>query len=314
MLNVEQIHRVVIVGTGIMGTGIALAFARAGYRVAAVDTRQDSLDRAGKILATECRELVDGGLLGRKEADEVLGHVSLILGGDEAISSSQYIIEAVPESLELKRNVFERCGSLCGPETVVASNTSTMSISDIAARMNRPERAVVTHWFIPPHLMPVVEVVPGTGTSEQTVQLTKALLQKLGKRPVICKENPGFIHNYIQLAMTRAAMSLVEKGVCSAEDVDAVVMNGFALRLAQLGPMRSVDYAGLETALHALQYVYEKTGDTTFQPPRILKEKVAKGELGLKTGKGFYVYSPEAAMKFSALANEAVMQAIKRSI
>ncbi len=310
-MNVEQIHRVTIVGTGIMGTGIALAFARAGYRVAAVDTRQDSLDRAAKTLATECRELVDGGLLGGKEADEVLRHVSLILGGDEAISTSQYIIEAVPESLEVKRSVFERCGNLCGPETVVASNTSTMSISDIAARMNHPERAVVTHWFIPPHLMPVVEVVPGTGTSEQTVQLTKDLLQKLGKRPVVCKENPGFIHNYIQLAMTRAAMSLVEKGVCSAEDVDAVVMNGFALRLAQLGPIRSVDYMGLDTALHASQYVYEKTGDTTFQPPAMLKEKVAKGELGLKTGKGFYVYSPEEAAKFSALANEAVMQAIR---
>ncbi len=288
-MNVEQIHRVAIVGTGIMGTGIALAFARAGYQVAAVDTRQDSLDRAAKTLAAECRELADGGLLGGREADEILGNVSLILGGDEAISSSQYIIEAVPESLELKRTVFERCGSLCGPETVVASNTSTISISDIAARMNHPERAVVTHWFIPPHLMPVVEVVPGAGTSERTVQLTKALLQKLGKRPVVCKENPGFIHNYIQLAMTRAAMSLVEKGVCSAEDVDAVVMNGFALRLARLGPIRSVDYAGLETALHALQYIYEKTGDTTFQPPAILKEKVAKGELGLKTAKGFYV-------------------------
>ena len=312
-MNVEQIHRVAIVGTGIMGTGIALAFARAGYRVAAVDTRQDSLDRAAKTLAAECRELVDGGLLRGREADEVLGNVSLILGGDEAISSSQYIIEAVPESLELKRNVFERCGNLCGPETVVASNTSTISISDIAARMNHPERAVVTHWFIPPHLMPVVEVVPSTGTSEQTVQLTKALLQKLGKRPVVCKENPGFIHNYIQLAMTRAAMSLVESGVCSVEDVDAVVMNGFALRLAQLGPMRSVDYAGLETALHALQYIYEKTGDTAFKPPGILEEKVTKGELGLKSGKGFYVYSPEEATKFSELANEVVMRAIKRA-
>ncbi len=109
-------------------------------------------------------------------------------------------------------------------------------------------------------------------------------------------------------------MLLVERGVCSAEDVDAVVMNGFALRLAQLGPLRSVDYAGLETALHASQYVYEKTGDTAFKPPRILEEKVTKGELGLKSGKGFYVYSPEEATKFSALANEVVMRAIKRSI
>ena len=221
--------------------------------------------------------------------------------------------EAVPESLEIKKEVFQHCGLLCGPETIVASNTSTMSISDIAVGMRHPARAIVTHWFIPPHVMPVVEVAPGTGTSEKAVQLTKTLLQKVGKRPVVCKENPGFIHNYVQLAMTRAAMSLVDKGVCSAEDVDAVVMNGFALRLAQLGPIRSADYAGLETALHALQNIYAKTGDSMFKPPPILEEKVAKGELGLKTGKGFYAYSSEEAENVSALADKAVMQAVKVS-
>lgn len=312
-MNVEQIDRVAIVGTGIMGTGIALAFARAGYQVTAIDTRQDSLDRARNTLRVACDELVQGGLLRSSEVEGILGRVRLTLRGDEPLSSADYVTEAVPEILDLKQQVFERCGILCPTGTVVASNTSTMSISEIAARMKHAERAVVTHWFIPPHVMPVVEVVPGAGTSEQTVQLTKSLLQKVGKQPVVCKENPGFIHNYVQLAMTRAAMSLVERGVCSAEDVDTVVTNGFALRLAQLGPIRSVDYAGLETALHALQYVYEKTGDAAFQPPAILKEKVAKGELGLKSGKGFYAYSDEEALKFSALANEVVMQALRRA-
>ena len=138
-------------------------------------------------------------------------------------------------------------------------------------------------------------------------------MQKVGKTPVVCKENPGFIHNYIQTAMARAAISLMDMGVAHAEDIDTVVKNGFALRLAQLGPIRAADYAGLETLLHVLEYLYEKTGDSTFKPPAILKEKVAKGELGLKSGKGFYAYSPEEAEKVTASLDNAVMRAASLS-
>jgi 3-hydroxybutyryl-CoA dehydrogenase len=311
MKNIEQVRRVAIVGTGIMGTGIALAFARAGYQTAAVDTRQENLDRAKKTALTACRELVNGGLLKESQVDAVLKNLSLTLDSDQTISQADFIVEAVPEILKVKQSVFERCGNLCSSETVVTSTTSSMSISEIAAHMKHPERAVVTHWSIPPHVMPVIEVVPGKGTSDQAVQLTKALLQKVGKTPVVCKENPGFIHNYIQTAMARAAISLVDMGVGTAEDIDTVVKNGFALRLAQLGPIRAADYAGLETLLHVLEYLYEKTGDSTFKPPAILKEKVAKGELGLKSGKGFYVYSSEEAEKVTALVNNAVMRACK---
>jgi 3-hydroxybutyryl-CoA dehydrogenase len=311
MKNIEQVRRVAIVGTGIMGTGIALAFARAGYQTAAVDTRQENLDRAKKTALTACRELVNGGLLKESQVDAVLKNLSLTLDLDQTISQADFIVEAVPEILKVKQSVFERCGNLCSPETVVTSTTSSMSISEIAAHMKHPERAVVTHWSIPPHVMPVIEVVPGKGTSDEVVQLTKALLQKVGKTPVVCKENPGFIHNYIQTAMARAAISLVDMGVGTAEDIDTVVKNGFALRLAELGPIRAADYAGLETLLHVLEYLYEKTGDSTFKPPAILKEKVAKGELGLKSGKGFYVYSSEEAEKVTALVNNAVMRACK---
>ena len=311
MKNIEQVRTVAIVGAGIMGTGIALAFARAGYQTAAVDTRQENLDRAKKTALTACRELVNGGLLKESQVDAVLKHLSLTLDWDETISQADFIVEAVPEILKVKQSVFERCGNLCSSETVVTSTTSSMSISEIAAHMKHPERAVVTHWSIPPHVMPVIEVVPGKGTSDEAVQLTKAVLQKVGKTPVVCKENPGFIHNYIQTAMARAAISLVDMGVGTAEDIDTVVKNGFALRLAQLGPIRSADYAGLETLLHVLEYLYEKTGDSTFKPPAILKEKVAKGELGLKSGKGFYVYSSEEAEKVTALVNNAVMRACK---
>lgn len=311
MKNIEQVRRVAIVGTGIMGTGIALAFARAGYQTAAVDTRQENLDRAKKTALTACRELVNGGLLKESQVDAVLKNLSLTLDSDQTISQADFIVEAVPEILKVKQSVFERCGNLCSSETVVTSTTSSMSISEIAAHMKHPERAVVTHWSIPPHVMQVIEVVPGKGTSDEVVQLTKALLQKVGKTPVVCKENPGFIHNYIQAAMARAAISLVDMGVGTAEDIDTVVKKGFTLRLAQLGPIRAADYAGLETLLHVLEYLYEKTGDSTLKPPTILKEKVAKGELGLKSGKGFYVYSSEEAEKVTALVNNAVMRACK---
>ena len=310
-MNVEQIRKVVVIGTGIMGTGITLAFSRAGFQVLAVDTMQGSLDRAKKTLARDCQELVEGGLLAGDDVEPIIDNVSLSLWSDDAIKAADFVIEAVPEILDAKQNVFEKCDALCRPDVVVASNTSTMSIAEIAAKMKRPERAIVTHWFIPPHVMPVVEVVPGAGTSPHAVQLTKLVLETVGKRPIVCTENPGFVHNYIQLAMTKAAMTLVEKGVASAEDVDTVVTHGFALRLAQLGVLRSADYAGLETALHALQYIFAKTGDEAFRPPTILERKVAEKELGLKSGKGFFVYSPDEAVRVSALANTAVMNAVK---
>ncbi len=310
-MNIEHIHKVAVVGTGIMGTGIALAFARGGYQVAAFDAMPEILDRARETAAADCRGMVASGILRSEEMAGILARVTFTSDWDAAMAGADYVTEAVPCVLEIKQSVFNRCGETCSPNTIVASTTSSMSITDIAAGMTGPERAIVAHWFIPPHLTTVVEVVPGKGTSEQTVKATTALLATIGKKPVIIKENPGFVHNFIQLAMERAAISLVEKGVCSAEDVDAVVQNGFPSRLAKLGPMRSLDYAGLDTALHVLKNLYEKTGDATFKPPAILEEKVAKGELGMKSGKGFYEYTPEEAEKVRTLANDAAIKAAK---
>ncbi|HVO59965.1 MAG TPA: 3-hydroxyacyl-CoA dehydrogenase family protein, partial [Terriglobales bacterium] len=261
--------------------------------------------------AAACRELVNAGLLEESKLDAVLKNLSFTLDWDETIAKADFIVEAVPKVLKIKQDVFERCGNLCSPETIVTSTASSLGISEIAARMKHPERALVTHCFIPAHVMPIVEVVPGKYTSDEAVQLTKAVLRSIGKKAIVCKESPGFIHNYIQIAMTRAAISLVDMGIATAEDVDTVVMHGFAMRLAQLGPIRSADYAGLETLLHVLEYVHEKTGDSTFKPPAILKEKVASGELGLKSHKGFYTYSPEEVERGNQLANDAVMRTVK---
>lgn len=307
-MQVEEIKRVAVVGMGIMGPDIALACAFRGYRVAALDRRQASLEKAQRRLEANIRIWLEQGILDQEKADDVTSRIDFTLDWEEAMGRAQYVTEAVPENLDAKRDVFRRCGELCGKETVVASNTSSMSIDEIASEMKFPERAVVTHWFIPAHLMPVVEVVPGKNTAASTTSLACAFLSDIDKRPVVCKDNPGFIQNYIQAAMFRAALTLVEKGVCSAKDVDTVVQNGFALRLASIGPIRMADYAGLDTCLNLFRYVYGKTDDPGFKPPGILEEMVAKGELGMKTGKGFYDYSPEEVEQIRKEADLTVLE------
>ena len=307
-MRVEEIKRVAVVGMGIMGPDIALTCAFRGYGVAALDTQQTSLERAQKRLEDNIRLGLQQGLLDPEKADDVRSRIHFTLDWEEALAPAQYVTEAVPENLDIKRDVFRRCGELCGKEVVVTSNTSSMSIDEISAKMQFPERAVVTHWFIPAHLMPVVEVVPGKNTAASTTALACDFLSSIGRRPVVCGESPGFVHNYIQAAMFRAALTLVEKGICSAKDVDTVVQNGFALRLAGIGPIRMADYAGLDTSLNLFRYVHQKTGDDTFKPPEILEDMVAKGELGMKTGKGFYDYSPEEVERIRKEADLTVLE------
>lgn len=307
-MRVEEIKRVAVVGMGIMGPDIALACAFRGYGVAALDTQEQSLERARKRLEANIRFGLEQKIIDREKADDVRSRIHFTLDWNEAMDRVQYVTEAVPENLKIKRDVFRRCGERCDKEIVVASNTSSMSIDEISAGMPFPERAVVTHWFIPAHLMPVVEVVPGQNTAPWATSLACDFLSGIGRRPVVCGENPAFVHNYIQAAMFRAALTLVEKGVCSAKDVDTVVQNGFALRLAGIGPIRMADYAGLDTCLNLFRYVHEKTGDAGFKPPAILENMVAKGELGMKTGKGFYDYSPEEVEQIRKEADLTVLE------
>lgn len=307
----KEIKRVAVVGMGIMGPDIALGFALGGCRTAAYARRRESLDGARRRVESNLGQLVKESLIQVAEAEAAGSRIEFTTDWDQALNQAEYVTEAISENSQTKKEIFRRCGETCGEDVIVASNTSSISIDEIAAEMRNPARAIVTHWFIPAHLMPVVEVVPGPGTAAGTVHKTRALLTRIGKRPVVCKENPAFVHNYIQAAMSHAAMTLLERGICEPEDVDAIVQNGFALRLARIGPVRMADYAGLDTSLALLKYVFQKTGDPRFKPPGILVEKVAKGELGLKTGRGFYAYSPEEAERIRRLADETVIHVRK---
>ncbi len=305
-MDVSQVKKIVIVGMGVMGPDIALGFALAGYPVIGVDIEQKVLDQASRKLDSNLGQMVEWELLKEKDIGEIQSRITLTLDWNSGVKGADYITEAVPEILNLKKKVLRKCSETCRSNVVIASNTSTMDVTEIAREAKNPERVIGTHWFIPAHLMPPVEVVRGEKTSEATAQLTFDLLEKVGKLPVSCKNHPGFIHNYIQMAMTNAAIDLVEKGIATPADIDTVIENGFALRLPSTGPFKFCDMGGLDTILNAMNYIYEHTGKPIYKPSALLIEKVKKGELGQKTGKGFYTYSGNEAEKARARTNRTI--------
>jgi 3-hydroxybutyryl-CoA dehydrogenase len=301
-----EIKNIVIVGMGIMGSDIALAFSMAGCPVTGIDIDPKVLDQAAKKIAANCQQMVEWGLLLQEEMPSIRSRVALSLDWDQGVRDADYITEAVPEVMDLKQKVLKRCAESCREDVVIASNTSTMDITKLARDVKNPQRVIGTHWFIPAHLMPPVEVVRGNQTSESTARRAFDLLKRVGKSPVACKNHPGFIHNYIQMAMVNAAIGLVEKGIATPEDVDTVIENGFGLRLPTTGPFKFIDMAGLDTIQNALDYLYTHTDHPIYKPPRILEEKVKGGELGQKTGRGFYHYGEGEGQKRQIQTNRGI--------
>lgn len=301
-----HVKKISIIGMGIMGPDIALGFAFAGYPVIGVDIEQKVLDQASRKLNSNLGQMVEWELLKEKDIGEIQSRITLTLDWDSGVKGADYITEAVPEILNLKKKVLRKCSETCRSNVVIASNTSTMDVTEIAREAKNPERVIGTHWFIPAHLMPPVEVVRGEKTSEATAQLTFDLLKKVGKLPVSCKNHPGFIHNYIQMAMTNAAIDLVEKGIATPADIDTVIENGFALRLPTTGPFKFCDLGGLDTIVNAMNYIYEHTGKPIYKPSALLIKKVKKGELGQKTGRGFYSYPGNEGEKARTRTNRTI--------
>ena len=242
----ESIQRVTVLGQGVMGPDLVLSFALSGYHVTGVDILEEPLDRAARKTDLNCRQMVDGGILTKQKADDAQRRITRTLKWDASVANADFIMEAVPEDMAKKQDVFFRCDGLCSPEVIIASNTSSMSITQIAEKMMHPERAVTAHWTIPAHLSPMVEVVCGDLTSVETKDLTFGLLKKMGKHPVFCKDTPGFIHNYLQFGLIKAALELLQNQVASPEDIDSIVSNGFGLRLASVGPIQFLDMCGLD--------------------------------------------------------------------
>ena len=291
----KDIDRVAVVGAGLMGHGIALQFALGGRDVWLNDLTEDALSRAMDSVRTSMGTLQAVGLVDGDAAVQALERVHTEVSLDKAVSGAGVVIEAVFEDLDLKRSVFKRLDAVSGGAAILASNTSSFMASQLAPETEHPERVVVANWWNPPYLLPLVEVVPGPNTASETVDTLCGILSAVGKSPVVLrKESLGFIGNRMQFALLREAVSIVEQGIASAEDVDTVVKTSFGRRLSVAGPLEVFDIAGWDTITAIVDQLFpeiERSPDT----PAILRGMVDRGELGLKSGRGFYPWTEESA-------------------
>lgn len=279
--------KVTIIGGGLMGHGIAQVFATAGASVTVHDSVVASLLTVPDRVAANLHGLG----LDPRPAETIALQADL----ETAVAGADWVFEAAPENLALKQELFERIDRIISPNTVLATNSSVMRPTDIAARVGRPERVVGTHWWNPPYLVPLVEVVRGERTAPATVDRTMELLAGIGKVPVrVEKDVAGFIGNRLQHAMWREAFALVDAGVCDAETIDTVVKSSFGIRLPVLGPMENADLVGLDLTLAIHDYVLPTLSPPS-EPSAGLRARVEQGDLGMGTGHGWRTWDEATA-------------------
>ena len=287
--------RAAVVGAGTMGHGIAQVLALAGYRVRLWDENPQALAGVPAKVSASLAVFRELDLVSPGEAATCLSRLEAAASLADACGGASVVIEAVFEELALKQELFARLEQAAAPGALLISNTSALRISDMAADMKHPWRLVGLHFWNPPQVIPCVEVVRGDETSEEVFAAAVELVARIGKEAVkVQKDLPGFLGNRMQHALQREAISLVESGVASAEDVDRVVKYGFGLRLAFMGPLERADLGGLDVAVKVQEYLLPHL-DSRTTPSPLLARKVAQGEYGLKSGRGFYGWSPAKA-------------------
>ena len=287
--------KVAILGTGMMGSGLAQVFAASEDLEVVITTRSMANSKAIENIRTNLTPFVDKGIYTQAYANQLIARVALSDNREEATSDADFIIECAPEDMKIKQDLFVELESYCKPDAIFATNTSVMSITEIAGKSKTRDRIVGAHFWNPPYLIPLVEVVKAEDTSETTMRATMELLQKVGKHPIyVAKDVPGFVANRLQHALWREAISIVERGIADAKTVDEALRFGPGLRLPQLGPIENADMVGLDLTFAIHSYILKYLEDS-HEPSLLLKQKVADGELGFKTGKGFAEWTAKEA-------------------
>jgi 3-hydroxyacyl-CoA dehydrogenase len=288
MTGLAGFRRAAVLGAGTMGPGIAAVLARGGLEVSVLDTDPTAFERARSGVA------VANGVLDQLNAPRVTGgEVSFESNLESALDNADLVVEAVPEQLEMKQQVLAECERFVSPQTIFASNTSGIPITQIAAACAHPERVVGMHWSNPPHLIPMIEVVPGEKTAASVVDRAAALIKAFGYYPVTVKQEvPGFVENRILYAILRECMHLVDRGVIDAADLDLCVRWGIGYKLAVIGPMELLDMAGLDIYSAVGSYLNRDLSTASEVSPTITR-LTSEGRLGLKTGSGIFEYAPE---------------------
>ncbi|HLA81439.1 MAG TPA: 3-hydroxyacyl-CoA dehydrogenase NAD-binding domain-containing protein [Thermoleophilia bacterium] len=290
----NDVKKIGIIGGGNMGHGCAMVFAAAGYPVGLYSRRAETLEKGIEAMRSDLTFLAERGLGKPTDVEEAMARVTTTQAMEEAAADADFVLECVAEDMALKQDTFQKLDQMCKPEAILATNTSVMSPTEIASKAEKRDRIIGTHWWNPPFLIPLVEVVQTEENAPWVIDVTMALHWAIGKHPVHCKKDvPGFVANRLQHALWREAISIVERGIADAATVDESLKFGPGLRLPVLAPLETADMGGLDLTLAIHSYVLKHLEDS-HEPSPLLKEKVAKNELGFKTGGvGFQTWTPE---------------------
>ncbi len=305
-------RRAVVVGAGRMGHGIALELARGGFHVSLYDAAAGRAEAAIAEARQDARDLVRAGVIADSDVDVIVGRLRAADTLADAAAGAEFGAEAVAEDLEVKQDVFAELDRHCPPPAILTSNTSSISISEIAGACAHPERVALAHWMLPPHLIPTVEICGGESTDAATIAGLRELLESIDKWPVLIrKELPGYLMNRLQFALAREALSLIDKGVTTADEIDQLIKGVLARRIPVLGIMRQADMAGLDVYRQIFTYLGPDL-DASVEPPAFLEKTVAAGHTGAREGRGLFTWEPGEFERYVAARNEALIQALQK--
>jgi len=289
----ETIKTLAVIGAGTMGHGIAQVAAAAGFRVLLSDVDRESLARGVAAIERNLAKGIQLGKLTEEDRDRTLQQIHGTTNLS-ACAAGDMIIEAAPEKLDLKQEILRQLESASDHPFIFASNTSSLSITELASSSKRPEAVIGMHFFNPVHIMKLVEIVVGKKTSAETVETVTSIGHKLRKEPIVVKDVPGFASSRLGVALGLEAMRMFEQGVASAKDIDTAMELGYN---HPMGPLKLTDLVGLDVRLNIAEYLHRELGSETFRPPEVLRRMVSEGKLGKKTGQGFYDWSKEDARR-----------------
>jgi 3-hydroxybutyryl-CoA dehydrogenase len=276
-----------VVGAGIMGASLGQLCAQTGLDVTVTDISDEIIDKAKAKVTKGLQRRVEKGKITQEDMDSVLSRINWVTGLEPA-EDSDFVIEAVLENIDLKKEIFQKLDALCAIDTIIATNTTALSVSEIASATSRPDKIIGMHFFNPAVIMKLVEIIRGDQTSDETVEATKAFAEQLGKVPVVTfKEAPAGIVSRVLAGLLNEAAVVYADGIASPEDIDEAMKLGAGL---PMGPLALIDMIGLDIHLAKMETLYQKLDDERYKPPDIIKQMVAEGKLGKKSGEGFYKY------------------------